>query len=92
MAMRSNNCKQSLLSRAADKQLTAAEAYFICFVSLISMAIAIFLLSNMPSGILIGSLLKRLKIAAQHRNTSLKEVLPYGEGIMGYFYTPRTVQ
>ena len=30
--------------------------------------------------------LKRLKIAAQHMNTSLREVLPYGEGIMGYFY------
>ena len=85
MAMRSNNCKQSLLSRAADQTLTAAEAYFICLCLSYLWPLPSSLLSNMPSGILIGSLLKRLKIAAQHRNTSLKEVLPYGEGIMGYF-------
>ena len=45
----------------------------------------------MPCGSVLDPL-KRLKKAAQHMNTSLREVLPYGEGIMGYFNTPRTVQ
>ena len=42
MAMRSNNCKQSLLSRAADQILTAAKAYFICLASFMAIAISIY--------------------------------------------------
>ena len=88
MAMRSNNCKQSLLSRAADQTLTAAKHNSYAYLLL---RWPMPFLICMPSGSILDPL-KRLKIAAQHMNTSLREVLPYGEGIMGYFYTPRTVQ
>ena len=35
--------------------------------------------------------LKRLKMAKQHENTSLKEVLPYSGFIMGTFYRARGI-